>query len=66
MLFRSRLGLPAGLARDKAELLLIAIQGAWTVARAQRNAGLLRSLPARLFGVDEATGRSRQVTKGGT
>lgn len=33
---------------DRAETLLIAIDGAWTLARARRDAGVLRRLPARL------------------
>jgi TetR/AcrR family transcriptional regulator, lmrAB and yxaGH operons repressor len=44
-----RLGLDRLAAQDKAELLVVAIQGAWTIARAQRRSDLLRNLPARLF-----------------
>jgi TetR/AcrR family transcriptional repressor of lmrAB and yxaGH operons len=32
-----------------AETLLIAVEGAWTLARARRDPAVLRSLPARLF-----------------
>lgn len=45
-----RLGLGTEQAQDKAELLLMAIQGTWTVARTQRHAGALRKLAGRLFG----------------
>jgi TetR/AcrR family transcriptional regulator, lmrAB and yxaGH operons repressor len=34
----------------RAETLLMAIEGGWTLARARRNSAVLRSLPARLFG----------------
>jgi AcrR family transcriptional regulator len=34
--------------QDRAETLLIAIDGAWTLARARRDADVLRRLPARL------------------
>ncbi|MGL4321318.1 MAG: TetR/AcrR family transcriptional regulator [Paracoccaceae bacterium] len=45
-----RLGLAAEVGRDKAELLLMAIQGAWTIARTLRSAAPLRKLPLRLYG----------------
>ena len=45
-----RLGLSEVQAQDKAELLIMAIQGTWTIARAQRSAAMLRKLPGRLFG----------------
>ncbi len=45
----TRLGLPVQTATDQAELLVVAIQGAWTIARARRSSDLLRALPARLF-----------------
>jgi TetR/AcrR family transcriptional regulator, lmrAB and yxaGH operons repressor len=44
-----RLGLPPAVATDKAELLIMAIQGVWTIARAQGDATALRKLPRRLF-----------------
>jgi TetR/AcrR family transcriptional repressor of lmrAB and yxaGH operons len=44
-----RLGLPPPEAEAKAETLLIAVEGAWTLARARRDAGILRAIPARLF-----------------
>lgn len=44
-----RLGLSAAQALDKAELLIMAIQGTWTIARAQRSAAALRKLPGRLY-----------------
>jgi TetR/AcrR family transcriptional repressor of lmrAB and yxaGH operons len=44
-----RLGLPEADAQMQAETLLIAVEGAWTLARARRDPGVLRSLPARLF-----------------
>ena len=34
----------------RAETLLMAIEGGWTLARARRDSGVLRSLPERLFG----------------
>jgi TetR/AcrR family transcriptional regulator, lmrAB and yxaGH operons repressor len=37
-------------AQDRAELLIMAIQGTWTIARAQRSADALRKLPGRLYG----------------
>jgi TetR/AcrR family transcriptional regulator, lmrAB and yxaGH operons repressor len=43
-----RLGLSAIEAKQRAETLLIAIDGAWTLARARRDGSILRSLPARL------------------
>jgi TetR/AcrR family transcriptional regulator, lmrAB and yxaGH operons repressor len=45
-----RLGLTGDVAQDKAELLIMAIQGTWTIARAQRSGGALRKLPGRLYG----------------
>jgi TetR/AcrR family transcriptional repressor of lmrAB and yxaGH operons len=44
-----RLGLPAPEAEARAETLLIAIEGSWTLARARRDPAVLRSIPARLF-----------------
>jgi TetR/AcrR family transcriptional repressor of lmrAB and yxaGH operons len=44
-----RLGLPPDEAVAQAETLLIAVEGAWTLARARRDAAVLRSLPARLL-----------------
>jgi AcrR family transcriptional regulator len=44
-----RLGEPQAQARAKAEMLLIGIQGIWVLARAQRSADPIRSLPGRLF-----------------
>jgi TetR/AcrR family transcriptional regulator, lmrAB and yxaGH operons repressor len=44
-----RLGLAVDVALDKAELLIMAIQGTWTIARTQRHAEALRKLPGRLF-----------------
>jgi TetR/AcrR family transcriptional regulator, lmrAB and yxaGH operons repressor len=44
-----RLGLAESAAQDKAELLIMAIQGTWTIARAHRNADALRKLPGRLY-----------------
>ncbi len=46
----TRLGLPPAVAQDRAELLLMAVQGTWTIARAQRSAAALRKLPVRLYG----------------
>lgn len=43
-----RLGLTQAEAQTRAETLLIAIEGAWTLARARRDPGILRSLPGRL------------------
>jgi TetR/AcrR family transcriptional regulator, lmrAB and yxaGH operons repressor len=43
-----RLGLPEAEATAQAETLLIAIEGAWTLARARRDATVLRLLPQRL------------------
>ncbi len=45
----ARLGLNNLQAQDKAEMLIMAIQGTWTVARAQRSADALRRLPGRLY-----------------
>lgn len=45
----TRLGLSPQAALDQGELLVVAIQGAWTIARARRASDLLRALPARLF-----------------
>jgi TetR/AcrR family transcriptional regulator, lmrAB and yxaGH operons repressor len=44
-----RLGLPEAEALAQAETLLIAVEGAWTLARARRDASILRSLPSRLL-----------------
>lgn len=44
-----RLGLPEANARDQAELLLLAIQGAWSMARAKQSSDMLRRLPERLY-----------------
>lgn len=44
-----RLGLGPAQATEQAETLLMALQGGWTLARMRRDAGVLRSLPARLF-----------------
>jgi TetR/AcrR family transcriptional repressor of lmrAB and yxaGH operons len=44
-----RLGLPPAEAEAQAETLLVALEGGWTLARARRDAGILRRLPARLF-----------------
>jgi TetR/AcrR family transcriptional regulator, lmrAB and yxaGH operons repressor len=44
-----RLDLAKASAIDRAETLLMAIEGGWTLARARRDSGVLRSLPARLF-----------------
>ena len=46
----ARLGVPEGEAADRAETLLIALQGAWTLARARRDPGVLRGLMDRLPG----------------
>lgn len=45
----TRLGLSQTVAMDKAELLIMAIQGVWTIAHAQGDAMALRKLPGRLF-----------------
>lgn len=45
----TRLGLAPDTALEQGELLVMAIQGAWTIARARRSSDLLRTLPARLF-----------------
>ncbi|MEM0948825.1 MAG: TetR/AcrR family transcriptional regulator [Pseudomonadota bacterium] len=45
-----RLGLAPTQARERAETLLIGIQGAWVVARARKSSGILRDLPGRLLG----------------
>jgi hypothetical protein len=44
-----RLGLPADEAHMHSETLLIAVEGAWTLARARRDPAVLRTVPARLF-----------------
>jgi TetR/AcrR family transcriptional repressor of lmrAB and yxaGH operons len=44
-----RFGLPPAEAQARAETLLIAVEGAWTLARARRDAAVLRSVAARLF-----------------
>jgi TetR/AcrR family transcriptional repressor of lmrAB and yxaGH operons len=44
-----RFGMTDAQALTQAETLLIAVEGAWTLARARRDASVLRSLPARLF-----------------
>jgi TetR/AcrR family transcriptional regulator, lmrAB and yxaGH operons repressor len=46
----SALGLPDAMAHEQAETLIIAFQGAWTLARMRRSADVLRSLPNRLYG----------------
>ncbi len=43
-----RLGVPAEKAGEAAETLLMAIQGAWILARARRSSDVLRSIPGRL------------------
>jgi TetR/AcrR family transcriptional regulator, lmrAB and yxaGH operons repressor len=45
-----RLGLTRAVAQDWAELLLMAVQGTWTIARTLRSADPLRKLPGRLYG----------------
>ena len=45
-----RLGIPPVQAREKAETLLIGIQGAWVMARARKSSAILRELPRRLMG----------------
>jgi TetR/AcrR family transcriptional repressor of lmrAB and yxaGH operons len=44
-----RLGLPEAEAHEQAETLLIAVEGAWTLARARRDSGVLRKIPQRMF-----------------
>ena len=44
-----RLGLPEVAARNQAETLLIAVEGAWTLARARRKPEVLHTLAHRLF-----------------
>ncbi len=44
-----RLGLSKPVARAQAELLLVGIQGAWTLARAKRNSEPLRRLPIQIY-----------------
>lgn len=44
-----RLGEDASAAADKAETLIMAIQGAWVLARARQSSDLLRQIPKRLF-----------------
>jgi TetR/AcrR family transcriptional regulator, lmrAB and yxaGH operons repressor len=44
-----RLGLSEPQATTSAETLLMTIEGGWTLARARRDSGVLRSLPARMF-----------------
>ena len=44
-----RLGIPAAEARDRAETLLMSIQGAWVLARARRNSDVLRRLPGQIL-----------------
>lgn len=44
-----RLGLPASLAMERAETLMMAVQGAWTLARMRRDSDVLRQMPARLY-----------------
>jgi TetR/AcrR family transcriptional repressor of lmrAB and yxaGH operons len=44
-----RLGLLASEADIRAEFLLMAIEGGWTLARARRASQVLRALPSRLF-----------------
>lgn len=43
-----RLGLSRAEAEVQAETLLIAVEGAWTLARARRDPAILRSVPGRL------------------
>ncbi|MDU8944416.1 TetR/AcrR family transcriptional regulator [Ovoidimarina sediminis] len=45
----TRLGLAPEEARFRAETLLIAIQGAWTLARARKSSDVLRGIPARIL-----------------
>ena len=45
-----RLGLAPEAARFRAETLLIAIQGAWTLARARKSSDVLREIPRRILG----------------
>jgi TetR/AcrR family transcriptional regulator, lmrAB and yxaGH operons repressor len=45
----TRLGQSPATATADAELLLTGISGSWTLARARRNADVLRALPGRLF-----------------
>ncbi len=44
-----RLGLTPERAETEAETLVIAIAGAWTLARSRRNSAVIRSIPARMF-----------------
>lgn len=45
----TRLGIPEDDALFRAETLLIAIQGAWTLARARKSSDVLREIPARIL-----------------
>ncbi|AXX98984.1 TetR/AcrR family transcriptional regulator [Profundibacter amoris] len=45
-----RLGLPSPQAEAAAELLLMTIQGAWTIARAKNSADVIRRIPIHLYG----------------
>jgi TetR/AcrR family transcriptional repressor of lmrAB and yxaGH operons len=44
-----RFGLAADTARAQGELLLVGIQGAWTLARAQKSSDPLRRLPVQIY-----------------
>lgn len=46
----TKLGLSDKDAQDEAEMLLIAIEGAWTLARVRKDSGILRKIPDRFFG----------------
>ena len=45
------LGLSPEAAHDAAETFIIGFQGSWTLARTRRKSDILRSLPARLYGL---------------
>jgi len=45
-----RLGMDAKAAAGAAELLLMTIQGAWTLARARKSADIIRRIPIHLYG----------------
>jgi len=45
-----RLGMDGAKAEAAAELLLLTIQGAWTIARARKSAGVIRRIPIHLYG----------------
>lgn len=47
--YASQFGMPEEEAQDAAEMLLVTVEGAWTLARARKSSDILRKIPDHLF-----------------